>query len=193
MDSEVETSIQASKKPKTEKALAGLAAGRARLAEINKAKADAKAQMLKEAIEKRTQRKAERDAKFLKEIDLAIADLSEGEEDEAPPAPVAPPVKTKPSRAVIAAPVAPPVKATARGHPSAPRLSMGSKGNDKFPLPEPESEEEVVVKKPKKKVIRYVEESSSEEEEIVYVKREKKAPKTVYREAPQQRPQILFY
>lgn len=182
MDSEVETSIQASKKPKTEKALAGLAAGRARLAEINKAKADAKAQMLKEAIEKRTQRKAERDAKFLKEIDLAIADLSEGEEDEAPPAPVAPPVKAKPSRAVVAAPVAPPVKATVK-----------APAKKSVPPPEPESEEEVVVKKPKKKVIRYVEESSSEEEEIVYVKREKKAPKTVYREAPQQRPQILFY
>lgn len=195
MDSEVETSIQASKKPKTEKALAGLAAGRARLAEINKAKADAKAQMLKEAFEKKTQRKAERDAKFLKEIDLAIADLSEGEDDEAPPAPVAP--KAKPPRAVVAAP---------RGRPSAPQSSMGSKGNDEFPLhvkapakknvpaPEPEYEEkEVVVKKPKKKVIRYVEESSSEEEEIVYVKREKKAPKTVYLEAPQQRPQILFY
>jgi len=189
MDSEVETSIQASKKPKTEKALAGLAAGRARLAEINKAKADAKAQMLKEAIEKKTQRKAERDAKFLKEIDLAIADLSEGEEDEAPEAPVAPPVKA-PAKTQVKAPTKAP---QTRGHPSAPRSSMGSKGNDKFPLPEPESEEEVVVKKPKKKVIRYVEESSSEEEEIVYVKREKKAPKTVYREAPQQRPQILFY
>ena len=183
MDSEVETSIQASKKPKTEKALAGLAAGRARLAEINKAKADAKAQMLKEAFEKKTQRKAERDAKFLKEIDLAIADLSEGEEDEAPPAPVAPPMKAKPPRAVVAAPVAPPVKAP---------VKAPAKKN--VPAPEPESEEEeVVVKKPKKKIIRYVEESSSEEEEIVYVKREKKAPKTVYREAPQQRPQILFY
>lgn len=192
MDPEVETSIQASKKPKTEKALAGLAAGRARLAEINKAKADAKAQMLKEAIAKKTQRKQERDAKLLKEIDLAIGELSEDDEYEEPPAPIVP-VKAKPPVAVVAPPVKTPAKVSARGHPSAPRSSMGSKGNDKFPLPEPESEEEVVVKKPKKKVIRYVEESSSEEEEIVYVKREKKAPKTVYREVPQQRPQIMFY
>lgn len=196
MDPEVETSIQASKKPKTEKALAGLAAGRARLAEINKAKADAKAQMLKEAIVKKTQRKQERDAKLLKEIDLAIGELSEDGEYEEPAAPIVP-VKVKPSVAVVALPAKAPTKASAkvsaRGHPSAPRSSMGSKGNDKFPLLEPESEEEVVVKKPKKKVIRYVEESSSEEEEIVYVKREKKAPKTVYHEAPQQRPQIVFY
>lgn len=85
-----DASIQLSKKPVNEKALAGLAAGRAKLQELNKAKADAKSVMLREAIAKKAVRSAERDAKLLKEIDLAIADLSEDEE-EAPTAPAVPP------------------------------------------------------------------------------------------------------
>ena len=83
-----DASIQLSKKPMNEKALAGLAAGRAKLQELNKAKADAKSVMLREAIAKKAARSAERDAKLLKEIDLAIAELSEGEEEAPGRAPV---------------------------------------------------------------------------------------------------------
>jgi len=161
-----ETSIQASKKPKNEKALAGLAAGRAKLQELNKAKADAKAAMLRDAIAKKAVRSAERDAKLLKEIDLAIAELSEGEE-EAPPAP----------------PIAAPKAKLLTAPPKTKSVAVAKVA----PIPEPEP---IVVKKPKKKVIRYVEESSSEEEEIVYVKREKKS-KAAPKPTPQQ--QIVFW
>lgn len=161
-----DASIQLSKKPMNEKALAGLAAGRAKLQELNKAKADAKSVMLREAIAKKAVRSAERDAKLLKEIDLAMAELSEGEEEEAPPAPpIVVPKATAPpkTKSVAVAKVA--------------------------PIPESEP---IVVKKPKKKVVRYVEESSSEEEEeIVYVKREKKTKAPAYKAPPQQ--QIMFY
>lgn len=161
-----DASIQLSKKPMNEKALAGLAAGRAKLQELNKAKAEHKSVMLREAIAKKAVRSAERDAKLLKEIDLAIAELSEGEEA----APEAPPIavpKAKPPRVVVV-----PKKVIERVVADEP--------------PEP-----VVVKKPKKKVVRYVEESSSEEEEIVYVKREKKTKAPAYKAPPQQ--QIMFY
>lgn len=151
-----DTSIQLSKKPMNEKALAGLAAGRAKLQELNKAKADAKAAMLREAISKKAVKSAERDAKILKEIDLAMADLSEGEE-EAPPTPPISAPKAKPSRVAVV-----------------PKKVIE-------PPPEPEP-----IKKPKKKVVRYVEESSSEEEEIVYVKREKKTKAPAYKAPPQQ-------
>jgi hypothetical protein len=161
-----DASIQLSKKPMNEKALAGLAAGRAKLQELNKAKADAKSVMLREAIAKKAVRSAERDAKLLKEIDLAIADLSEGEE-EAPPTPPIVVPKAKPSRVAVV-----PKKVIERVVADEP--------------PEP-----IVVKKPKKKVVRYVEESSSEEEEIVYVKREKKTKAPAYKAPPQQ--QIMFY
>lgn len=165
-----DTSIQLSKKPMNEKALAGLAAGRARLQELNKAKADAKSVMLREAIAKKAVRSAERDAKLLKEIDLAMAELSEGEE-EAPPTPPTPPIvapKAKPSRVVVV-----------------------PKTRGRAPVVADEPPEPIVVKTPKKKVIRYVEESSSEEEEIVYVKREKKTKAPAYKAPPQQ--QIMFW
>lgn len=151
-----DASIQLSKKPMNEKALAGLAAGRAKLQELNKAKADAKSVMLREAIAKKAARSAERDAKLLKEIDLAIAELSEGEE-EAPPAPPIAVPKAKPSRVAV----------------------VPKKVIEAPPEPEP-------IKKPKKKVVKYVEESSSEEEEIVYVKREKKTKAPAYKAPPQQ-------
>jgi hypothetical protein len=151
-----DTSIQLSKKPMNEKALAGLAAGRAKLQELNKAKADAKAVMLREAIAKKAVKSAERDAKLLKEIDLAMADLSEGEE-EAPPTPPIVAPKSKPSRVAV----------------------VTKKVIEPPPEPEP-------IKKPKKKVVKYVEESSSEEEEIVYVKREKKTKAPAYKAPPQQ-------
>ena len=161
-----DASIQLSKKPMNEKALAGLAAGRAKLQELNKAKADAKSVMLREAIAKKAARSAERDAKLLKEIDLAIAELSEGEE-EAPPAPPIAAPKAKPSRVAVVS-----------------KTKVEKVVADEPPEP-------VVVKKPKKKVVRYVEESSSEEEEIVYVKREKKTKAPAYKAPPQQ--QIMFY
>jgi len=161
-----EVSIQLSKKPMNEKALAGLAAGRAKLQELNKAKADAKTVMLREAIAKKATKSAERDAKLLKEIDLAMAELSEGEE-EAPPTPPIVVPKAKPSRVVV----------------------VQKKVVEKVKADEPP--EPIVVKKPKKKVVRYVEESSSEEEEIVYVKREKKTKAPAYKAPPQQ--QIMFY
>ena len=161
-----DTSIQASKKPMNEKALAGLAAGRAKLQELNKAKADAKTVMLREAIAKKATKSAERDAKLLKEIDLAMAELSEGEK-EAPPTPPIAVTKAKPSRVVV----------------------VPKKVVEKVIAEEPP--EPIVVKKPKKKVVRYVEESSSEEEEIVYVKREKKTKVPAYKAPPQQ--QIMFY
>lgn len=159
-----DASIQLSKKPVNEKALAGLAAGRAKLQELNKAKADAKSVMLREAIAKKAVRSAERDAKLLKEIDLAIADLSE---DEAPTAPPVAVPKAKPPRAVV----------------------VTKKIMERVVADEPP--EPIIVKTPKKKVVRYVEESSSEEEEIVYVKREKKTKAPAYKAPSQQ--QIMFY
>lgn len=170
-----DTSIQLSKKPMNEKALAGLAAGRARLQELNKAKADAKSVMLREAIAKKAVKSAERDAKLLKEIDLAMAELSEGEEEEAPPTPPIVAPKEKPSRVVV-------VPKTRGRAPSAPHIVERVVADEP---PEP-------VKKPKKKVIRYVEESSSEEEEIVYVKREKKTKAPAYKAPPPQQ-QIMFW
>lgn len=159
-----DASIQLSKKPVNEKALAGLAAGRAKLQELNKAKADAKSVMLREAIAKKAVRSAERDAKLLKEIDLAIADLSEEEAPAAPPIAVP---KAKPPRAVVD-----------------PKKIMERVVADEPPEP-------IIVKTHKKKVVRYVEESSSEEEEIVYVKREKKTKAPAYKAPSQQ--QIMFY
>jgi hypothetical protein len=186
MESEVET-IQAPKKPKTEKALAGLAAGRAKLAEINKAKAEARTQMLKEALEKKNQRKQDRDAKLLKEIDLAIGSLDENVEETKPQSsPVS--ISTQ-AREILTKGNATVSRKTKTQQPAQIKGHVSTVHESK-----PEIEEQI-IKKPKRKVIRYVEESSSEEEEIVYVKREKKVPKQIHSKVPQQQyhQQILFY